>query len=49
MIGIAKTTDKERSDLFRIAASEMALEPAIVEKDFWVCYLLDIGTPCRYR
>ncbi len=41
MIGIAKTTDQERSDLFRIAASEMALEPAIVEKDFWVCYLLD--------
>ena len=41
MIGIAKTTDQERSDLFRITASEMVLEPAIVEKDFWLCYLLD--------
>lgn len=41
MIGIATATGQERSDLFRIVASKMALEPAIVEKDFWVCYLLD--------
>ena len=41
MIAIAKSSDQERSDLFRVAAAEMGLEPAIVEKDFWVCYLLD--------
>lgn len=41
MIGIARENSRTRSDLFRIAAAEMRLEPAIVEKDFWVCYLLD--------
>jgi len=41
MIGIAKMGDRKRSDLFRVVAAEMRLEPAIVEKDYWVCYLLD--------
>ena len=41
MIGIAKMSDQDRSDLFRATAAEMKLEPAIVEKDFWVCFLLD--------
>lgn len=41
MIGIAKENSRARSDLFRIAAADMGLEPAIIEKDFWVCYLLD--------
>ena len=41
MIGIAKMSDQERSDLFRVTAAEMRRETAIVEKDFWVCYLLD--------
>ena len=41
MIGIAKMSDRDRSDLFRVTAAEMKLEPAIVEKDFWVCFLLD--------
>lgn len=41
MIAIAKMLIQERSDLFRVTATEMKLEPAIVEKDFWVCYLLD--------
>ena len=41
MIGIARGNAQERSDLFRIAAQEMKLEPAIIEKDLWVCYLLD--------
>ena len=41
MIGIAKMSDQERSDLFRVTAAEMKMETAIVEKDFWVCFLLD--------
>ena len=41
MIGIAKISDQERSDLFRVTAAEMKMETAIVEKDFWVCFLLD--------
>ena len=41
MIGVAKMSDQERSGLFRVAAAEMRMETAIVEKDFWVCFLLD--------
>ena len=41
MIGIAKASQQDRSDLIRTVAGEKRLQPAIVEKDFWVCYLLD--------
>lgn len=41
MLSIARASDEERAALIRIAAAEMALQPAIVEKDLWVCYLLD--------
>lgn len=41
MIGIARLTPEDRADLFEIAAASMGVRPAIIEKDFWVCYLLD--------
>jgi hypothetical protein len=31
----------EREELFRIAAAEMQMPEAVIEKDFWVCYTLD--------
>jgi hypothetical protein len=41
MIGIARASARDRSDLVRAVAAEMRMQPAIVEKDFWVCYTLD--------
>jgi predicted nucleotidyltransferase component of viral defense system len=31
---------QDRSDLFRATADRMDLAPAIIEKDFWVCWTL---------
>ena len=42
MISIAKTNDSEREVLFGNAADRAGISnPAIVEKDFWVCFVLD--------
>lgn len=38
---IARASTGERRLVFEAAAQRMALAPAIVEKDFWVCYTLD--------
>lgn len=38
---IAKASANERRLIFEAEAQRMALAPAIVEKDFWVCYTLD--------
>jgi len=41
MYGIAKIPSSDREDLFRNTAQKMKLHEAIVEKDFWVCWVLD--------
>ncbi|MCD8309351.1 MAG: nucleotidyl transferase AbiEii/AbiGii toxin family protein [Clostridia bacterium] len=38
---IALISDNERSALFRNTATKMGLPEAIIEKDFWVCWMLD--------
>ena len=38
---IARASTDERRLVFEAAARRMALAPAVVEKDFWVCYTLD--------
>ena len=38
---IARASTDERRMVFEAAAQRMALAPAVVEKDFWVCYTLD--------
>lgn len=38
---IARASTDERRLVFEAAAQRMALAPAVVEKDFWVCYALD--------
>lgn len=40
MNSVAVLGREERVELFRLTAERMHLEPAIVEKDFWVCWLL---------
>lgn len=34
-------TEEEREDLFKNTAEKTAMPPVIIEKDFWVCYLLN--------
>ena len=42
MINIAKLNDDEREILFANAAFKAGIaNPAIVEKDFWVCFIFD--------
>lgn len=38
---IAVIESKEREALFRNTAAKMRISEAVVEKDFWVCYMLD--------
>lgn len=38
---IARASANERRMVFEATAHRMALAPAVVEKDFWVCYTLD--------
>lgn len=47
---VARWTSRERRDLFQETAVEMGVHPAIVEKDFWVCWVLDYlfdGSPWK--
>ena len=37
---VARLASKDRSDLFRAAAEERSVTPGIIEKDFWVCWVL---------
>lgn len=37
---IAKLSPKDRQDVFAEAAAQLGIRPAIVEKDFWVCFVL---------
>ena len=37
---IARGPATDRQDLFRESASRLGMNPAIVEKDFWVCWIL---------
>ena len=39
MINIAKSEKEIREELFLNTAAKTGLNPAIVEKDFWVCYV----------
>ena len=38
---VAKLSAQNRKALFRNAALKIGLSEAIIEKDFWVCYILD--------
>ncbi|MDX9851996.1 MAG: nucleotidyl transferase AbiEii/AbiGii toxin family protein [Anaerolineaceae bacterium] len=41
MLKIAKADRQERAEIFQIVSKEMGVPAVIVEKDFWVCYVLD--------
>lgn len=37
---VAKLSSSDRADLFNETAARMGLTPVIIEKDFWVCWML---------
>ena len=37
---VALLTAAERSELFRESAARRGMSPAVIEKDFWVCWVL---------
>lgn len=41
MLDIARLDPKEREILFRYTAMKKGLPESIIEKDFWVCFVLD--------
>ena len=50
MIRIASLSKGEREELFLNTAQKIGMPPAIVEKDFWVCYMLDyLLHRCEWR
>ena len=42
MLNIALESTENREALFRITAQEMGISEAVIEKDFWVCWMLEI-------
>ncbi len=40
MENVARWGQADRSDLFRETSARRGMNPAVVEKDFWVCYVL---------
>lgn len=50
MRNIVKLSEKDRAALFENTASQMGLTEAIIEKDFWVCWILDyLFHDCRWK
>ena len=50
MDGILKISEEERRALFRNTAQKMGVHEAIIEKDYWVCLILDyLFHKSRYR
>ena len=50
MKNVARLTNEERQELFQATAIKMGMRPEVVEKDFWVCYMLDhLFHECKYK
>ena len=47
---VAKLQIKDRTELFQAAAMSMGLQPDVIEKDFWVCFMLHhLFHDCKYK
>lgn len=47
---VAKLSDKDRTELFQATAVMMGMQPGVIEKDFWVCFMLDhLFHECKYK
>lgn len=47
---IARLSNEERQELFEATAIKMGMRPEVIEKDFWVCFMLDhLFHECEYK
>lgn len=47
---VAKLSIKDRTELFQATAISMGMQPNVIEKDFWVCFMLDhLFHDCKYK
>lgn len=47
---IARASNKNREALFRNTANKLGMTEAIIEKDFWVCWMLDyLFNRCKWK
>ena len=49
MRDIAKLNENDKKALFHNTAAKMGMTDAIIEKDFWVCYMLDYLFQGRHK
>lgn len=50
MKNVALLSDKEKEDLFKATAMKIGIRAEAVEKDFWVCYMIDhLFHDCEYK
>ena len=47
---VAKLQIRDRAELFQATAISMGMKPNVIEKDFWVCFMLDhLFHDCKYK
>lgn len=47
---VAKLQIKDKTELFQATAISMGMQPNVIEKDFWVCFMLDhLFHDCKYK
>ena len=47
---VAKLSIKDRTELFQATAISMGMQPNVIEKDFWVCFMIDhLFIDCKYK
>ena len=50
MKDVAKLSIKDRTELFQATAISMGMQPNVIEKDFWVCFMIDhLFNDCKYK
>lgn len=50
MKDVAKLPIKDRTELFQATAISMGMQPNVIEKDFWVCFMIDhLFNDCKYK
>lgn len=47
---VARMPNEERQELFQATSRKMGIRPEVIEKDFWVCFMLDhLFHECTYK
>lgn len=47
---VARMPNEERQELFQATSRKMGIRPEVIEKDFWVCFMLDhLFHDCKYK